>query len=49
MQRVNMGMGERGVARIVRSSIQTGSETVGTITYSWVCNGSNVVRFTTHR
>jgi hypothetical protein len=31
------------------SSVQTGTETVGAVTYSWVCNGSNVVRFTTHR
>lgn len=31
------------------SSVSTGTETVGATTYSWVCNGSTVVRFTTRR
>ena len=31
------------------SSVTTGTESANGATYSWVCNGSNVVRFTTKR
>ena len=31
------------------SGVSTGTETVGATTYSWVCNGSTVVLFTTRR
>jgi hypothetical protein len=31
------------------SSVSTGTETIGATKYSWVCDGSTVVHFTTHR
>lgn len=31
------------------STVSTGTESIGSTTYSWVCDGSTVAHFTTHR
>jgi hypothetical protein len=41
--------GSGSASESLDSNVSTGTETVGATTYAWVCNGTTVVQFTTHR